>query len=248
MKTYSTSEIADLIGIHPNTVRRYEELQLISRPARKPNGYRQFTDLHVGQFRVARLAFEVEVLQNGLRKHAVNIVKTTARCEFDRAMVLTVEYMRRIEAEKENAEEAIKITAELLCGADTEGPEICLNRSKTAEHLQITIDTLRNWELNGLLRVKRRRNGYRVYDNADIRRLKIIKSLRCANYSLAAILRMLNAISADPDTNIREAIDSARGEDDIITACDNLLTSLKNAAINGEKMYRCLERLKNENN
>ena len=45
--TYSTSQTAEIIGIHPNTVRLYEELGLITPPERKPNGYRIFTDLHL---------------------------------------------------------------------------------------------------------------------------------------------------------------------------------------------------------
>ena len=67
-QTFSTSQVAQIIGIHPNTVRLYEELQLITPPERKANGYRIFTDLHIRQFRIARLALRVEVLQNGLRK------------------------------------------------------------------------------------------------------------------------------------------------------------------------------------
>ncbi len=42
MTTYKTSEIASMIGIHPNTVRLYEELELIPKPQRQPNGYRIF--------------------------------------------------------------------------------------------------------------------------------------------------------------------------------------------------------------
>ena len=67
-RTYSTSEIAGIIGIHPNTVRLYEQLCLITAPERKPNGYRIFTNLHLDQFTNARLAFQVEILQNGLYK------------------------------------------------------------------------------------------------------------------------------------------------------------------------------------
>lgn len=63
MNTYKTAEIAAAIGIHPNTVRLYEELELIPKPERRPNGYRVFTDFHIEQFRLARLAFRVEVLQ-----------------------------------------------------------------------------------------------------------------------------------------------------------------------------------------
>ena len=68
MNTYKTSEVAKLIGIHPNTVRLYENAGLISKPERQSNGYRIFTDLNIEQFRLARLAFQMEVLQNGLRE------------------------------------------------------------------------------------------------------------------------------------------------------------------------------------
>ncbi len=75
-----------------------------------------------------------------------------------------------------------------------------MKQKEVSEYLGITMDSLRNWEMNGLLTVKRRENGYRVYTDEDIQRLKIIRSLRCANYSLEAILRMLQQLSKNPDT------------------------------------------------
>ena len=42
MNTYRTSEVSEKIGIHPNTVRLYEELGLISRPQR-PVSYTHLT-------------------------------------------------------------------------------------------------------------------------------------------------------------------------------------------------------------
>lgn len=247
-KQYTTSEVAEKIGIHPNTVRLYEDLGLITKPERKPNGYRIFTQLHLQQFEIARLAFQVEVLQSGLRKQAVDIVKTTAGGEFDIAIEQVHQYQASIAEEERGAEEAIRITESILNGDDIEAEELCLTRQQIAEYLHVTIDTLRNWELNGLLSVKRKKNGYRIYNNEDIERLKIIKSLRCANYSLAAILRMLGALSKDPGTDIRMAIDTARYEEDIITACDNLLTSLSHARDNMTKIHQLLKELKQQNN
>ena len=49
MNTYTTSEVAKIIGIHPNTVRMYEEWGLIPLAERKSNGYRVFTDYHIEQ-------------------------------------------------------------------------------------------------------------------------------------------------------------------------------------------------------
>ena len=89
MKTYKTSEVATIIGIHPNTVRLYEEWGLISKPHRKENGYRVFTDFHIQQMRLARTAFQIEILQNGLRKQMVQMLKLSAAGDFDGAITLT---------------------------------------------------------------------------------------------------------------------------------------------------------------
>jgi DNA-binding transcriptional MerR regulator len=35
MKTYRTSEVAQIIGVHPNTVRLYEEYELIPKPRKE---------------------------------------------------------------------------------------------------------------------------------------------------------------------------------------------------------------------
>ncbi len=106
------------------------------------------------------------------------------------------------------------------------------------------MDTLRNWEINGLLTVKRKENGYRIYTQEDINRLKIIRSLRCTNYSLESILRMLNALSKNPATNIREVLDTPSLEEDIVSVCDKLITSLKSAESNAKQMKRQIESMK----
>ncbi|MCR1840308.1 MerR family transcriptional regulator [Murimonas intestini] len=243
MNTYKTTEIANIIGIHPNTVRLYEKLGLIPEARRKENGYRIFTDLHIEQFRLARAALKVEILQNGLRKKAMNIIKVSAAGNFDKALILTDEYLSQLEQEKNNAEEAIKIVEELLDGK-SQSNGLLLKRREVSEYLGITMDTLRNWELNGLLRVKRKSNGYRVYTSDDIRRLRIIRALRCANYSLASILRMLNAVSVDPDIDIKDVIGRPEESEDIITACDKLLLSLHDAKENALFMKSTLENMK----
>ena len=132
-----------------------------------------FTDLQIRQIQLARTAFQIEVLQNGLRKKIVDMVKTAARCDFE-------EYLAQIQRERSNAEEAIKISRSILFGK-TQKSELFMTRKDTSENPGITMDVLRKWEMNGLLAIKRKENGYRVYTSDDIQRLKIIRSLRCAN-------------------------------------------------------------------
>lgn len=191
---YRTSEVAKRVGVHSNTVRLYEKLELIPKANRLPNGYRVFTDYHIEQFNLARTAFKVEVLQNGLRKKIIKVVKLSAKGELQEAINCINDYIKQIRQEKKNAEEAIEMSKKLLSGVDVEDNNMFFTRKQTADYLKVTMDTLRNWEMNGLLAVKRKQNGYRVYTESDINRLKIIRTLRCANYSLSAILRMINAM------------------------------------------------------
>ena len=70
-----TSELAKLCGVHPNTVRLYEQWHYISPVPRGQNNYRQYSDVHLKQLQIARLAFRQEFIQNNLRKKATKIVR-----------------------------------------------------------------------------------------------------------------------------------------------------------------------------
>ncbi len=134
-KNYKTSEIASIIGIHPNTVRLYEELKLIPKPLRLSNGYRVFSDIHVSQFRLARRVLKVEILQNGLRKIAIDIIKTSARGDYDRAISMTNRYIELIRKEISNADEALCIVNDLLLGKVQSVNEIFLTRKEVGSGL-----------------------------------------------------------------------------------------------------------------
>lgn len=245
MNKYRTSEIASMIGVHPNTVRLYEELKLIPKPVRQSNGYRIFTDFHLKQLKLVRLAFKVEVLQNGLREKIILTVKTSAKGDFDGATKLLQEYMAQIDKEQKGAEDAIRLTKQILSGETDEG-NVSLKRREASELLGISVDALRNWEMNGLLTVRRKENGYRIYTGEEIRRLKIIRALRCANYSLESILRMLNELSRDPEADIKKALDTPGDKEDIISVCDKLISSLQAAGKNAMTMKHILYEMKNE--
>lgn len=245
MPNYKTSEIATIMGVHPNTVRLYEKLELIPIAKRLPNGYRVFTDFHLEQFKLARLALQIEILQNGLRKKIIQVIKASAKRDFDTALSLTKEYLIQIKEEQKNAEEAIIIVKQILSGEFYQN-NIQLKRNEVSKYLNISMDSLRNWEMNGLITVKRKQNGYRIYNNDDINRLKIIRCLRCANYSLEAILRLLNQLSKNPNIDIKTVLDTPEADVDIITVCDKLITSLLSAKNNATKIIAILNKMKKQ--
>lgn len=243
MNTYTTAKIAAIIGIHPNTVRLYEKLELIPKPERKQNGYRVFTDFHIKQFQLARTAFQIEILQNGLRKKVIEIIKVSAKGDFDKAIILTKNYLNQLLQERNNAMEAIKITEQILYGKKEKNTYF-LNRKEVSKYLDISIDTLRNWERNNLLTVDRKQKGYYVYTNKDIQILKIIRSLRCANYSLEAILRMLQQLSQNPKIDIKKALNTPKPNTDIISVGDKLIISLLEAEKSAKEIINMLNEMK----
>lgn len=247
-RTYTTSQIAAAVGVHPNTVRLYERIGFITAPERRPNGYRAFSDLHLLQVRLVRAALDVELVHNGLRKEVLAIVKTMAAGRYDEAIALSKRRVDHVRRERRAAEDALRHVRDLLARAADDAPRDdapMLTRKEAADFLDTTIDTLRNWEMNGLVQVKRRKNGYRVYGPADLERLSIIRALRAANYSLASILRLLGALDRDAATDIGHVLDHPDPDDDILSVCDRLLTSLDAAERNAFEMIDLLGRMKN---
>jgi DNA-binding transcriptional MerR regulator len=86
---------------------------------------------------------------------------------------------------------------------------------------------LRNWDRNGLIAVPRNpSNGYRRYGVQEISRLRVIRMLSRAGYSLSAILRMLIQLDQGETTDLRRALDTPRPDEDVYLASDRWLSTL----------------------
>ena len=186
------------------------------------------------QFKLARAALRVEVLQNGLRKQAVTIIKTSASGDFETALKLTQHYRDQVEQEIKHAEEAVRICTRLLAGSKepctgNNGEQTVYTRKEAAGILGVTIDTLRNWEFKRPVSVRRMANGLPGlygggYAAADHHTLPPVRQLFPLVHSADA-----KRLSRNPSADIRKIIDTPGEDDDIITACDKLLTSLAEA-------------------
>lgn len=239
MTTYRTSEIAKQTGLHPNTIRFYEEIGFLTKPVRLPNGYRVFTPLHLEQVRFVRLALRAEVLQNGLRSQAIEIVRLCAACCFSQALEQTDRYIEQIDRESAYARGAIQSVEAMLSHSPAPGSP-SRKRSDAAVALGVTVETLRNWERNGLVSIHRLQNGYRMYTSEDMERLLIIRTLRCANYSLCAILRLTGRLSLSRDIAVSEALNTPDESEEIVSVCDHLLFALMSAREDAQQMLLSL--------
>ena len=73
-----TSDIARAIGVHPNTVRLYEEWGFLPPIPRSSNGYRRFTKAHLDQMRLAWTALHSPWPGHKIRRSALTLVQRAA--------------------------------------------------------------------------------------------------------------------------------------------------------------------------
>jgi DNA-binding transcriptional MerR regulator len=223
-----TSDIAKALGVHVNTIRLYETWGFLPEIPRAPNGYRQYTALHLEHARLAHLALRWPYL--GDKALLLDLVKSAASGDFGMAMELAYKYLATVRMERTMAESAIEFLERWAAGHLMDTPRQRVHISQAARHLNVTVDMLRNWERNGLLDVPRDpANQYRLYGTAEFGRLRVIRTLVQAGYSLMAILRMLRQFDAGNTDNLATALDLPREESSneaIEVIADRWLTSL----------------------
>lgn len=225
MARLRTSDIAKTLGIHVNTVRLYEELGYLSKVPRGQNGYRLYHPMHLEQARLAYLALHWPYL--GDKPQLIELVKSAANGDFGMAMELAYRHLAYVRVERTYAEAAVEFLERWAAGHLLDAPRQQVQIGQAAQYLNVTVDMLRNWERNGLIEVPRDpTNQYRLYGTAEFGRLRVIRMLVQAGYSLMAILQMLLQFDAGKTDNLRSALDIPRGDEPIDIIADRWLSSL----------------------
>ncbi len=106
MKIMHTSEIAKAAGVHPNTIRMYEQWGLLPVVPRSPTGYRLFTQEHLDQVKLIRLMMRCTMFGKGIRKNAYQVLHLSAEGCFSEALQCARALRDMIETECHQAEEA----------------------------------------------------------------------------------------------------------------------------------------------
>jgi DNA-binding transcriptional MerR regulator len=221
-----TKHIAKEIGVHVNTVRLYEAWGYLSEVRRSDNGYREYSPMHLEQARLIKLVLQWPFV--GDRDMLIDLVKNAARGNLGMSMELAYKYLAHVRVERTIAESAVEFLERWAAGYLIDAPQERVHIRQAAQHLSVSVDMLRNWERNGLIEIPRDpANQYRLYGTAEFGRLRVIRTLVRAGYSLMAILRMLNQFDAGKTDDLRSALTVPREEEEYIDIiADRWLTSL----------------------
>lgn len=226
-KPLRTSEVAKAASVHANTVRLYEEWGFLPPIPRSTNGYRQFTELHQDQMILARIALHGGWPGRKIRHSALALVRCAATGDLQEALAMANQHQRLIQDEIDRAETAVSYLKNWIHNKNPKKQIPTLSIGKTAKQLDISIDMLRDWERNGLITPSRHpKNNYRQYGPAHLGRLRVIRTLRLAGYSILSILRMLLVLDQDQSADVRQLLDTPDPEDDIQYATNQWLSTL----------------------
>jgi DNA-binding transcriptional MerR regulator len=245
----STSKIAKAVGCHPNTVRLYEEWGLLPPVPRSSKGYRLYTEAHLDQMRLARGLLNTGWPGKAIRESGYAVIRTAASGDLGGALELAYGHQGIVQAELAQARSAVRLVERWADGAVLDTTRTQLRTTDAARLLRLTPDVLRDWERNGLIDVPRDpSNNYRLYGQAEIGRLRVIRMLRTAGYSLMAILRMLTQLDQGVHTGLGEVLDTPGPDEDIYTAADRWLTTLLDQQSRAEEAIRLLEEMIQKDN
>lgn len=181
-------------GLSTQAVRNYEEAGILPPAGRTPHGYRTYTPLHARALRAflalvpghghqAATSIMRAVNQDATEEALRLIDESHAQLLDDRRTLQAVERALRDLEPAPEPHEVARPTGGFI------GP--------LAGQLGIQPATLRKWERAGLVRPRRDpRTGYRVYDEADVRDVRLAHQLRRGGYLLEQIAPLIAQVRA----------------------------------------------------
>ena len=192
-------DLAREAGIGPQMVRRYEAWGFLPPAARTASGHRRFGSRHLDAIRTAR----VMIAGYGWQ-HALTVMQAVHRGDLPAALAAVDARHADLDRRRREIEEtlgALRVAATGLAEEpvrrDHAGRDVPLRVGEAADRVGVRVSALRFWEAQGLLAPARDPSSrYRVYDGAQLRRLRVVVLLRQAGYGFDAIRAVLDELAA----------------------------------------------------
>lgn len=238
-----TVDLARAAGVHENTVRLYAAWGFLAEPPRGANGYRLWSAEHRDQMIFARRAIGGAWPGRRIRDSVLALVRRAAGGDLAGALTDARAHERLVDEERARAEAAADFlegwAAGLVKAADDHE---WYSPRQAAEAVGATMGQIRNWERNHLVDTPRDpATGHRFYSPEEIGRLRVIRCLLLAGYSVAAVLRMTLALDHGRTSGLDKVLNTLRPGEEALTAFDRWLASLAEQRTRAAELARMLE-------
>jgi DNA-binding transcriptional MerR regulator len=171
-------------GLSTQAIRNYEDAGILPAAERTVHGYRTYTPLHAQALR----AFLALVPGHG-HQTATSIMQAVNRGATDDALRLIDESHDQLLDDRRTLQ-AVEATLRDLAPVPPERGDTFIG--PLAKRLGLRPATLRKWEDAGLVRPRRDpQTGYRIYNAADVRDVRLAHQLRRGGYLLEQIAPLI---------------------------------------------------------
>lgn len=246
--TYSISEVSKMVGMHPNTIRLYEEVKYISGVHRLENNYRLYQQKHIMQLELIQTAFKNRVLSKKVMDKIKDILLCSGQDEYDSAVQNCHVCEEYIEEEQKRINDVVKESHRLMLESCKEAKNtLVVKRKEAAKIIGISVDVLRNWERNSLVQIEKDQYGCNIYTENSLNFLKAVKLLRSVGFSIMSIINMRDYYRGGDEKELRNALEVTVSEDEIYYT-DYLLSSLTSLKKVLPEMRTQLEEIKKVSN
>jgi DNA-binding transcriptional MerR regulator len=182
-----TSELAKYFGVHPNTVRLYEEWGYLPPIPRDHTGQREFTEKHVEQMRLARCVLH-DAPRSGsqFKESHKELVWLACADQLQLAITQARKHLTMVRTAQERANDALSFLRGTLPERLAQLAAPPLHIHQAAALVEISVPILRRWEYFKLIRIPRNsKNKYRIFGRDEIGWLLVIQTLRQAGYKIS---------------------------------------------------------------
>jgi DNA-binding transcriptional MerR regulator len=189
-----TSELAKLFGVHPNTVRLYEEWGYLPPIPRDNSGQREFTEKHVEQMRLARCTL-LNAPRSGpeLKESYRELVWLACTGNLQFAVTQARKHLTMVKLARERTHNAQEFLQGALPVNIAHLAHLPLHIHQAASFIDASVSVLRRWESSGVICVPRNpKNNYRMYGKNEIGWLLVVRSLRQAGHTISSCRRLIN--------------------------------------------------------
>ena len=206
-----TKDLAQAVGISVQQVRNFEASGFIPAAERSPSGYRRYTQQHLMALKTAR-----HLIGGYGRQRARQIMQTAHQGRLADALTLIDERHAELARTRLQLEQTLAALSVLAAQLPLEMYSRFSERLRVgaaARLVGVRVSALRFWEQQGLLQpIREGGSNYRLYDEQQLRRLRIVALLRQANYDFAAIRTTLDELEAGQPQRAVAAVEQRRSE------------------------------------
>ena len=206
-----TKDLALAGPISVQQVRNYEASGLIQPAERSPHGYRLYTAQHLAALKTVR-----SMVKGYGWQRTPEIMRMLHQSDLPAALALIDTRHAELASKRLQIEQALLALQALAAQAallpDT-GYAQRLRVGEAAKQVGVRVSALHFWEQQGLLHPLRdRSSGYRLYDEQQMRRLRVVVLLRDAGYDFDVIRLVLDELAAGRPEKAIIAVEKRREE------------------------------------